>query len=81
MTLQEFCKKYHYAESTVRHAFPKVQESILKLYGIHIVKEGRGSKAIFTEMEKSEEQQMADLREFLEKNPMVREYFEGLEEQ
>ena len=81
MTLKEFCEKYQYAESTVRHAFPQVQRSILNTYGVQIVKTGRGKKAIFTEIEKSEEDQMKDLREFLEKNPMVKEYFEGLEGQ
>ena len=80
MTLKEFCDTYNYAESTVRHAFPKVQQSILKNYGVYVVKEGRGSKAIFTIVEKTEEQQMADLYEFLDKNPMLREYFEGLED-
>lgn len=79
MTLQEFCEKYQYAESTVRHAFPQIQRAILKTYGIQVIKTGRGKKAIFTEMEKSEEAQLEDLRVFLDKNPMLREYFEGLE--
>lgn len=80
MTLQEFCEKYQYAESTVYHSFAAVQKAILKQYGMKVSKIGRGKKAQFIEEGKSEEAQMADLRQFLEKNPMLKEYFEGLED-
>ena len=46
MTLEEFCQKYSYAESSVLHGFPRVKESILKTYGVEIIKIGRGKKAI-----------------------------------
>ena len=73
MTLEEFCQKYSYAESSVLHGFPRVKESILKTYGVEIIKIGRGKKAEYIEKEKSKE-----LHEFLEKNPQAKEYVEGL---
>lgn len=79
MTLKEFCDKYYYSEITVLNAFPQVQRSVLKKYGILIEKQGRGKKANYIEKEKPEEMQMQDLKEFLDKNPAVREYFEGIE--
>ena len=45
MTLEEFCQKYNYAESSVLHGFPRIKESIIKQYGIEIIKQGRGKKA------------------------------------
>ena len=79
MTLEEFCKKYDYKESTVIKTFPQVQSVILKRYGIKVEKVRRGKKAEYIEYEKPEEQQIKDLHEFLEKNPAVKEYFEGIE--
>ena len=79
MNLQEFCSKYGYAESTVSKTFPQVQRSIFKKYGVWIIKQGKGKKANYIEQEKSEERQMEDLKEFLEKNPAIKEYFEGIE--
>lgn len=49
MTLQEVCIKYNVAESSMKNAFPRTQKSILKKYGVKIVKEGRGQKAIYRE--------------------------------
>ena len=68
MTLEEFCQKYNYAESSVLHGFPRVKESILKTYGVEIIKIGRGKKAEYIEKEKSKELQIEELHEFLEKN-------------
>ena len=79
MNLEEFCKKYYYSEITVLNAFPQVQRSVLKKYGVLIEKRGRGRKAEYIEREKPEEDQLKDLKEFLEKNPAIREYFEGIE--
>lgn len=78
MTLQELCKKYNYAESSVLHGFPRVKESILRNYGIVINKIGRGKKAEYLEEDKSKEVQMEELKEFLDKNPHAKEYVEGL---
>lgn len=80
MNLKEFCKKYYYSEITVLNAFPQVQRSVLKKYGVLIEKKGRGKKAEYIEREKPEEDQLKDLKEFLEKNPAIKEYFEGIEE-
>lgn len=79
MTLKEFCDKYYYKETTVLKTFPQIQQVILKKYGVLIEKQGKGKKAIYIEKEKPEEQQMKDLRAFLDKNPAVKEYFEGIE--
>lgn len=78
MTLEEFCQKYNYAESSVLHGFPRVKENVLRQYGIEIVKKGRGKKAEFFEIEKSKEKQIKELHEFLEKNPLAKEYVESL---
>ena len=79
MNLKEFCNKYGYKESTVIKTFPQVQRVILNRYGIVIEKVGRGKKAQYLEKEKPEEDQMRDLKEFLNKNPALKEYFEGIE--
>lgn len=79
MTIKELCDKYYYSEITVLNAFPQVQRSVLKKYGVLIEKQGRGKKANYIEKEKPEEMQMQDLKKFLDKNPAVREYFEGIE--
>ena len=79
MTLQEFCQKYDYSESTVIKTFPQVQSVILKRYGIKVDKIGRGKKAQYIETQKSEEEQLAELHEFLETHPAIKEYFEGIE--
>lgn len=79
MNLEEFCKKYDYKETTVLNTFPQVQRSVLKKYGVLIEKKGRGKKAEYIEREKPEEDQFKDLQEFLDKNPAIKEYFEGIE--
>lgn len=79
MNLQEFCSKYGYAESTVSKTFPQVQRNIFNKYGIEVIKIGKGKKAQYIEKEKTEEKQMEDLKKFLDANPAVKEYFEGIE--
>lgn len=79
MTVKELSEKYGYSEVTIVNAFPQVQRYILKKFGVMIEKQGRGKKANYIEKEKPEELQMQELREFLEKNPAVKEYFEGIE--
>jgi len=79
MNLQEFCEKYGYAESTVSKTFPQVKMNIFKKYGIEVIKIGKGKKAQYIEKEKTEEKQLEDLKEFLDKNPAIKEYFEGIE--
>lgn len=49
MTLQEVCKKYNIAESSMKNAFPRSQKALLKKYGVKIIKEGRGQKAVYRE--------------------------------
>lgn len=49
MTLQELCKKYKKSENTVLNAFPRTQASILKKYGVKIIKIGRGKEAEYIE--------------------------------
>lgn len=49
MTLQELCKKYDVSETSIKNAFPRTQQSILKKHGIKIIKEGRGKNAIYHE--------------------------------
>lgn len=79
MTQKELADKYGFSENTIYKNFLQVQRSILKNYGIEIIKIGKGKKANYIEKEKSEERQMEDLRAFLEKNPAIKEYFEGIE--
>ena len=50
MTLEEVSEKYNVAQSSLTNAFPRTQKSILKKYGIKIVKEGRGKNAVYTEV-------------------------------
>ena len=49
MTLEELCKKYKKSENTVLNAFPRTQASILKKYGVKIIKMGRGRDAEYIE--------------------------------
>jgi hypothetical protein len=79
MTRKELADKYGFSENTVYKNFPQVQRSVLKNYGIEVIKIGRGKKAEYIEQEKSEEKQMEDLKKFLDKNPAIKEYFEGIE--
>ena len=79
MTQKELADKYGFNENTVYKNFLQVQRSILKNYGIEIIKVWKGKKAEYIEKEKPEAKQMEDLRKFLDKNPAVKEYFEGIE--
>ena len=54
MTLQEVCDKYNVAQSSMTNAFPRTQKSILKKYGVKIVKEGRGKDAVYSEVLESD---------------------------
>ena len=49
MTLEELCAKYNVSQSSVLTKFKRTQESILKRYGVNIVKMGRGSSAEYLE--------------------------------
>ena len=49
MTLQEVAQKYGVAESSLKNAFPRTRDSILKKHGVKIIKEGRGEKANYIE--------------------------------
>jgi transcriptional antiterminator Rof (Rho-off) len=78
MTLEEFCNKYDYAESSVLHAFPHIKKSILLKHGIIIEKKGRGKKSEYIEIDGSKEKQLKELEEFLDENPHAKEYIESL---
>lgn len=54
MTLQEVCEKYQVAESSMKSQFKRTQNSILKKYGIKIIKDGRGAKASYREQVESD---------------------------
>lgn len=49
MTLKEVAEKYGMSESSLKNAFPRSQASIEKKYGVRIVKQGRGDKAVYYE--------------------------------
>ena len=80
MTQEELANKYGYSETSIYKNFPAVQAGILRKTGVIIKKIGKGKKAEYIEIiDKTEEEQMAELREFLETHPAVKEYFEGIE--
>ncbi len=49
MTLEEVCKKYGVAESSMTSAFPRTQKAIMKKYNVRIIKNGRGKTATYEE--------------------------------
>lgn len=79
MTQEELANKYGYSETSIYKNFPAVQAGILRKTGVLVKKVGKGKKAEYIEKEKPEAKQMEDLRKFLDKNPAVKEYFEGIE--
>ena len=80
MTQEELAEKYGYSVTSIYKNFPSVQVNIFKKTGVLIEKIGKGKKAVYIEkINKSEEQQMEELKEFLETHPAVKEYFEGIE--
>lgn len=52
MTLLELCEKYSVSESSVTNMWPRTQKSILKKYGVSIIKKGRGKNAYYQEERK-----------------------------
>lgn len=49
MSLEELCNKYNVSQSSVLTKFKRTQESILKKYGVNIIKIGRGVTAEYME--------------------------------
>ena len=49
MTIEEVSSNYGVAVSTLKNAFPRAQASILKKYGVKIIKTGRGAAANYIE--------------------------------
>jgi len=49
MSLEELCKKYNISQSSVLTKFKRTQESILKKYGVNVIKVGRGATAEYLE--------------------------------
>lgn len=47
MTLEETAKKFNISEASLKGAFPRTQKSILKKWGVHLIKKGRGSEATY----------------------------------
>ena len=78
MTLQELCQKYGYAESTVLHNFPNIRNNILKTHKVWINKVGKGQKAEYLEEDRNEEMQVEELKNFLNDNPLAKQYLESL---
>lgn len=51
MTIEETAKKFNVSETSLKGAFPRTQKSILKKYGVHLIKKGRGLGATYEVME------------------------------
>ena len=51
MTLEELSNKYGVSQNTIKTKFKRTQESILKKYGVNIIKTGRGASAEYFESE------------------------------
>lgn len=49
MTVEEVCNKYNVSKSSLTTKFKRTQESILKKYGVNIIKVGRGTAAEYLE--------------------------------
>jgi hypothetical protein len=47
MTLEEVSKRFGVSTTSLMGAFPRTQKSILKKWGVHLIKKGRGSSAIY----------------------------------
>lgn len=47
MTLEEVSKRFNVSESSLTGAFPRTQKSILKKWGVHLIKKGRGAAATY----------------------------------
>lgn len=47
MTLQEVAQKFQISEKSLTGAFPRTQKSILKKWGVHLIKKGRGASATY----------------------------------
>lgn len=47
MTLEEVAKRFGISETSLKGAFPRTQKSILKKWGVHLIKKGRGDSAIY----------------------------------
>ena len=51
MSLEELCQKYDLSPTTVKTKFKRTQETVLRKYGVQIVKVGRGASASYYETE------------------------------
>ena len=47
MTIQEVAERFQVSETSLRGAFPRTQKSILKKWGVNIIKKGRGDSATY----------------------------------
>lgn len=47
MTLEEVSKRFNVSTTSLTGAFPRTQKSILKKFGVHIIKKGRGLGATY----------------------------------
>ena len=47
MTLQEVAQKFQISEKSLTGACPRTQKSILKKWGVHLIKKGRGVSATY----------------------------------
>ena len=53
MTLEEVAKKFGVSETSLMGAFPRTQKSILKKWGVHLIKKGRGNSATYEIVEEN----------------------------
>ena len=47
MTIEEVAKRFGVSETSLKGAFPRTQKAILKKWGVHLVKKGRGDGATY----------------------------------
>ena len=47
MTLKEAAARFGVSETSLTGAFPRTQKSILKKWGVHLIKKGRGLGATY----------------------------------
>jgi len=57
MTIEEVAKRFGVSETSLKGAFPRTQKAILKKWGVHLIKKGRGDGVTYEVQEEK-----ADLR-------------------
>ena len=68
MTIEEVAKKFDVSETSLKGAFPRTQKSILKKYGVHLIKKGRGLGAVYEVQEEQTDSRALTLYNELKDN-------------